>query len=413
MLVGYGGTDVVIDFDTKKRMLGDVFGSVRKDSKVLILPPDITRLHSGAGELTCILYEILGHSNELCIMPAIGTHAPMSKAQRNLMYPHIPEELFKIHDWRNDVIPLGVVPSDFIKRVSEDKLDYEIPIQVNKILLQGRYDLIISVGQIVPHENTGMANHNKNIFVGIGGQETINKGHFLAGVYGMERIMGRINTPLREVLNYAEDNYINHLPIVYVMTVMGRDENGTLATRGLYIGDERSAFIQAAILSQKVNITKLEAPLKKVVVYLDPKEYQSHWLGNKSIYRTRMAIADDAELIVLAPGLKEFGEDPEIDRLIRKYGYHGTEEILKAVRENQDLRDNLVAAAHIIHGSSEGRFKITYAPGHLTQEETEKVGYKWADINDLLKEYETAKLKEGYNDGFYFVNNPALGLWMT
>lgn len=413
MWVGYGGTDVVIDLDTKRRMLWDVFGSVRKHSKVLILPPDITRLHSGAGELTRILYEILRDSNELCIMPAIGTHAPMSEAQRNLMYPHIPEELFKIHDWRNDVIQLGIVPADFVKKVSEDKLDYEIPIQVNKILLKGGYDLIISVGQIVPHENTGMANHNKNIFVGIGGQETINKGHFLAGVYGMERIMGRINTPLREVLNYAEDNYIRHLPIVYVMTVMGRDENCNLVTRGLYIGDERSAFLQAAILSQKVNITRLEKPLKKVVVYLDPKEYQSHWLGNKSIYRTRMAIADQGELIVLAPGLKEFGEDPEIDRLIRKYGYHGTEEILKRVRENQDLRDNLVAAAHIIHGSSEGRFKITYAPGHLTREETEKAGYQWADINTLLEIYNPSKLKEGYNDDFYFVNNPALGLWMV
>ena len=414
MWIGQGGTDVIIDLETKQRLLMEFFDKLGKDySKILILPPDITRLHSGAGELTNMIYEMMGKSKSLHIMPAIGTHEDMSDTQRELMYPNIPKELFKAHDWRNDIVQLGTVPGDFIKKVSEGMLDYEMPIQVNKILLEGLYDLIISVGQVVPHENTGMANYNKNIFVGIGGQETINKGHFLAGVYGMERIMGRIDTPLRAALNYAEDNYLKNLPIVYVMTVMGRNENGNLVTRGLYIGNEREAFKQAAILSQKVNITKLEKPLEKVLVYLDPKEYQSHWLGNKSIYRTRMAIADDGELIVIAPGLKEYGEDPEIDRLIRKYGYHGTEEILKEVRENKDLQDNLVAAAHLIHGSSEGRFRITYAPGHLTPEETKSVGYEWADINSLLKKYDPENLKDGYNGDFYFVSNPALGLWMV
>lgn len=414
MWIGHGGIDTIIDSANKQRLLKEFFNKLgKKYSDVLVLPPDITRLHSGAGELNRMLYEMMGDLNRFHIMPAIGTHEVLSEAQREIMYKGIPKELFKVHDWRNDVIQLGVVPSDFIKKVSEGMLDYEIPIQVNKILLEGGYDLIISVGQVVPHENTGMANYNKNILVGIGGQETINKGHFLAGVYGMERIMGRIDTPLRKVLNYAEDNYLKGLPIVYVMTVMGRDENGKLVTRGLYIGDEREAFKQAAILSQKVNITKVPEPLKKVVVYLDPKEYQSHWLGNKSIYRTRMAIADGGEIIVIAPGLREYGEDPEIDRLLRKYGYHGTEEILKEVKENQDLQANLVAAAHLIHGSSEGRFKVTYAPGHLTKEETESVGYEWANINSLLKKYDPENLKEGYNSDFYFVGNPALGLWMV
>jgi len=412
MWINQGGTDITIGSDTKRELLAE---ALRKRggsySKILLIPPDITRLHSGAGELTQMLYEMLGKEKTLHIMPAIGTHEPLSEDQRELMYGGIPPELFKVHDWRNDIVELGVVPSDFIRRVSEGKLDFEMPVQINKILIEGGYDLIISVGQVVPHENTGMANHNKNILVGVGGQETINKSHFLAAVYGMERIMGRINTPMREVLDYAEDNYLSDLDIVYVMTVMGRDESGELVTRGLYIGDDRETFEHAARLSQKVNLTKLDEPLEKVVVYLDPKEYQSHWLGNKSIYRTRMAIADDGELIVIAPGLREFGEDPEMDRLIRKYGYHGTEEVLREVRENEDLRKNLAAAAHLIHGSSEGRFRITYAPGHLTEEETRSVGYQWADIKSLLKKYDPAKLKDGYNDDFYFISNPALGLW--
>ena len=413
MWINKGGTDVVIESEDKRGMLAEALqkrgGSC---SKILVIPPDVTRLHSGAGELTQMLYEMLGEDNTFHIMPAIGTHEPLTEAQMDLMYTGIPHELFKLHDWRNDVVELGVVPSEFVREVSEGAVDLDIPIQINKILLEGGYDLIISIGQVVPHENTGMANHNKNILVGVGGQETINKGHFLAGVYGMERIMGRIKTPLREVLDYAEDNFLNELEIVYVLTVMGRDETDELVTRGLYIGDDREAFEHAARLSQKVNITRVAKPQEKMVVYLDPKEYQSHWLGNKSIYRTRMAMADDGELIVIAPGLHEYGEDPEIDRLIRKYGYHGTEEILREVEENEDLKNNLAASAHLIHGSSEGRFNITYAPGHLTPAETRKAGYGWADVNSLLKEYDVAQLKDGYKDGFYYISNPAVGLWM-
>jgi nickel-dependent lactate racemase len=414
MWINQGGTDINIDSDTKRKLLAE---ALRKRggscSKILVLPPDVTRLHSGAGELTQILYEMLGKDSVFHIMPAIGTHEPLTEQQMEFMYAGIPEELFRVHDWRNDIVELGVVPSDFISRVSEGKLDFDLPIQVNRILVEGGYDLIISIGQVVPHENTGMANYTKNVLVGIGGQETINKSHFLAGVYGMERIMGRIDTPMREVLDYAQKTYLSNIEIVYVMTVMGRDESGELVTRGLYIGDDRETFEHAARLSQKVNLTVLDKPLEKVVVYLDPREYQSHWLGNKSIYRTRMAIADDGELIVMAPGLHEYGEDPEMDRLIRKYGYHGTEEVLREVRENEDLRSNLAAAAHLIHGSSEGRFRITYAPGHLTAEETRSVGYEWADVNSLLQKYDPSKLKDGYNHDFYFISNPALGLWMA
>ncbi|MGQ9610643.1 MAG: lactate racemase domain-containing protein [bacterium] len=404
----YGNTNVSIDSETLKSLISQAFHKVRC-SKILLLPPDVTRLHSKSGEITKILYDIL--PGKKTIMPTIGTHEPLSNEHKKVMYHEIPSELFVVHDWRNDVVELGKIPSDLVHHISEGKLDYEIPIQINKILIKGGYDLIISIGQVVPHENTGFANHNKNIFIGIGGEETINKSHFLAAVYGMERIMGKINTPVREIFNYAEDNFLKGIHIIYIMTVIGRDEDNKLVMKGLFIGDDRETFHRAAELSQKVNITKLSEPLQKVVVYLDPIEYQSHWLGNKSIYRTRMALADNGELIVIAPGLKMYGEDAEIDRLIRKYGYHGTEEILSEVEENKDLKRNLVAAAHLIHGSSEGRFKITYAPGYLTKEETENAGYEWANINDLLKIYDPNKLKDGYNDGFYYISNPALGLW--
>ena len=383
--------------------------------KVLVIPPDITRYHSGAGEITSLIYEYYGKKLD-AVLPALGTHFPMTEDEIKYMFRGIPLKLFRHHDWRNNITTLGTVPSEYVYEVSEGKVSFDWPAQVNKLLVEGDYDLILSVGQVVPHEVIGMANHNKNILVGTGGSEGINKSHFLGAAYGMERIMGRADTPVRKVLDYASDNFCKDLPIVYIQTVIGKNDEGKLKTRGLFIGDCRECFNQAAELSLKVNFTLLDQPLKKVVVYLDPSEYRSTWLGNKSIYRTRMAIADEGELIVLAPGLHEFGEDRTIDGLIRKYGYQTTEEVLKFTAENADLSENLSAAAHLIHGSTEGRFKVTYCPGKISKKEIQSVNYNFEDLNEKLKVYDPAKLKDGFNDvpgegEIFYISNPALGLW--
>jgi nickel-dependent lactate racemase len=407
------------DFFTADDLHAAIFSSLDKlgkKKKVLAIPPDFTRYHSQAGLLTTFVYQYYKESLT-DILPALGTHSPMTTAAINEMYKGIPQNLFRVHNWRKDLVTLGEVPADFINEVSEGKLNYSWSAQVNKLLVEGNHDLILSIGQVVPHEVVGMANYNKNIFIGTGGKEGINKSHFLGAVYGMERMMGHADTPVRRVLNYASDNFAKHLPIVYVLTVVDKDDQGNLVVRGLFIGDDNECFNKAAELSLKVNFEMVDKPLKKVVVYLDPAEYKSTWLGNKSVYRTRMAIADGGELIVLAPGLKEFGEDKTIDGLIRKYGYITTPEVLKYVDENEDLKNNLSAAAHLIHGSSENRFTITYCPGYLTEEEIESVNYKYADFNLMMEKYNPELLSDGFNrlpDGeeIFFISNPAIGLWV-
>jgi nickel-dependent lactate racemase len=308
------------------------------------------------------------------------------------------------------------VPAEFVRTVSEGAVEFPWPAQVANLIAEGGHDLILSIGQVVPHEVIGMANYNKNIFVGTGGVEGINKSHFVGAAYGMERMMGRADTPVRRILNYAGEHFTRHLPIVYVHTVVARGASGALEVRGLFIGDDAEVFNRAAALSLEVNFEMLEAPLQKVVVHLDPAEFKSTWLGNKAVYRTRMAMADGGELVILAPGLREFGEDHEIDRLIRKYGYRGTPATLAATRANPELQQNLSAAAHLIHGSSEGRFGITYCPGHLTRAEIEGVGFKWADLAATTRRYDPARLRDGWNtlpDGerIFYISNPALGLW--
>jgi nickel-dependent lactate racemase len=406
------------DMDLSGQQLNDLLvGTLDKlgpRKRVLVIPPDITRLHSGAGELTRIAWKYYG-ARLAAILPALGTHAAMSPEQMTRMFGDVPQSLFHIHNWRTDIETIGEVPATFIEEQSEGKLHYSWLAQINRLLLEGNFDLILSVGQVVPHEVIGMANYNKNVLIGTGGREGINRSHYLGAVYGMERIMGRADNPVRRVLNYASDRFLKNLPIVYVQTVVGRAADGGLATRGLYIGDDAECFLRASELSLQVNFEMLDQPLRKAVVYLDPHEFHSTWLGNKAVYRTRMALADGAELIILAPAVKEFGEDRTIDALIRKYGYRGTPAMLDAVAKNADLAADLSAAAHLIHGSSEGRFTITWCPGHLTSEEVEGVGFNYGDLNQVTRRYDPAKLQHGFNsvDGeeIFFVANPGLGLW--
>jgi nickel-dependent lactate racemase len=409
-----GSTSTDLTGEQLNELLSSALAQLGERKRVLVVPPDQSREHSRAGELTRYAYQYYGDRLQ-AILPALGTHSAMRPDQIAHMFAGVPADLFRVHDWRNDIETVGIVPPEFIKQQSEGKLEYEWPAQVNKLLLHGGFDLILSIGQVVPHEVVGMANYTKNIVVGTGGGNGINRSHYLGAVYGMERIMGRALNPVRNVFNYAQDNFLTQLPIVYVHTVVGRREDGTLAVRGLYIGDKLDCFTEAADLSLKVNFETVDRQIQKAVVYLEPEEFHSTWIGNKSIYRTRMALADGAELIILGPGVREFGEDAGIDKLIRKYGYHGTDNTLEKVRNNPELANNLSAAAHLIHGSSEGRFRITYCPGHLTKEEVEGVGFGYGDLNAMLKVYDPAKLQNGFNqvngEEIFFISNPALGLW--
>ncbi len=422
-LFSHGSKKTLIEQSQKETFIREIMQKIieklgAEPKKILLLPPDMTRLHSDAGNITQIIYKMYSNKAHIDIMPAIGTHFAMTAEEiREMFGDEIPLDRFKEHDWKNEVKVLGEVPAEKIRELSEGAIDYPMEVGVNKLLLEGNYDLILSIGQIVPHEVIGMANFTKNVCVGVGGSDMINKSHFLGAVYGMEKIMGRIDTPVRRAIDYAYNTFLGDLPVFFIMTVMQK-QGDKLVMRGLYCGDkDDEAYRMAATLCQQVNLDLLAEPLHKVVVYLDPVEFKSTWLGNKAVYRLRMAMADNGELIILAPGLKEFGEDPENDRLIRKYGYRGTPATLKAVEENAELQQSLGAAAHLIHGSSEGRFTITYCPGpQVSKEEIESVGFKYETYEHMKQTYNPDILQDGWNtlpDGekIFYVSNPALGLW--
>ena len=402
-----------------QEILSGVLASIEgeKPKRALLLPPDFTRYHSNAGLITNMYYHVLTDRGcNVDIMPALGSHVPVTREQADKMFGDIPFEKFIAHSWRNDVVQIGRVPGELISEWTGGLWTEPVTAEINRRVMEDCYDLIISVGQVVPHEVIGMSNHAKNLFVGVGGSDMINKSHMIGAVYGMERMMGRDHTPVRRLFDYCLENFIKDRHIIFVLTVTTAP-GGDICTHGLFIGDTRKVLEEAIALSQKKNIDFVETGIRKCVVYLNPSEFRSTWLGNKAIYRTRMAIADGGELIVLAPGVERFGEDAEMDRLIRRYGYRGRLKVLESFKESTELRQNMGAAAHLIHGSSDGRFRITYAVKSITQDEMRRVGFDAVSYSEAVKKYDPQRLSYGYNsmeDGeeIYFIPNPALGLWI-
>ena len=391
----------------------------RTPKRVLILPPDYTRFHSGAGAITQYFYRALTERGaEVDVMPALGTHAPVTESQWERMFGDIPYEKMIVHDWRRDVVRLGTIPGTYLEEITGGLWREPVDVEINRRVMDPGYDLVISPGQVVPHEVVGMSNHAKNLFVGAGGSAMINASHMVGAVYGLERMMGRENTPVRKLFDYGMEHFLRDRPVLFVLTVTTAPE-GRIRTHGLFIGEGRQCFREAVRLAQKTNIDFVPHGLKKCVVWLDPDEFRTTWVGNKAVYRTRMAMADGGELLILAPGVRAFGEDPQIDALIRRYGYRGRLRTLAAFErpENGDLRENMGAAAHLIHGSSDGRFRITYAVKEIPQEEIRGVGFEAADCDETVRRYDPAALRPGFNtmpDGeeVFFIPNPALGLWI-
>jgi nickel-dependent lactate racemase len=430
-----GGCNIDLDDNEIQNIfteaLSNALCDINDSGQVIVLPPDITRTHSRAGFLTEIAAKLLG--NRLgAILPALGTHTPMNSGELSRMFAGVQREKFLVHDWRNDIAELGRLDADFVEKITEGAVHYDWPVQVNKLLCKdnpyGNFSLILSIGQVVPHEVAGMANHAKNIFVGAGGKEAIDKSHFAGAAYGMERIMGRTDTPVRSLFDEGIRRFESKMPpVLWVLTVIGDrtkaeitalgKESGSHAVRGLFIGFGRECFEKAAALSQKININLLDEKVNKMVVYLDPGEYRTTWLGNKAIYRTRMAIADEGELLILAPALERFGEDLKIDTLIRKYGYRPHDEIIAKAAPGTELGENLSAAAHLIHGCSEGRFTVRYCTGEkLSRKDIESVGFQWGGLEEAQLRYDINRLAQGWNtlpdrERIFYIPNPALGLW--
>jgi len=304
-----------------------------------------------------------------------------------------------------------------VRETTGGAADWKFPVWLNSMLMQEKWDLIINIGHVVPHEVLGFANHNKNYFIGLGGKELICAAHMAAACCGIENNLGNLLTPVRQCFNWAEERFLSKLPDFYVQVVLARDQQGQLVHTGVFVGDDLETYLAAARQAREQNITVFEEPLEKVVCVMQGDEFFSTWVANKAVYRTRMALADKGELIIIAPGLKRFGEQADVDALIRKYGYCGTPRVMELYKQMMDMQDLAHATAHLIHGSSEERFTITYAPGHLNQADVEQVKFQYLALAEAQRRYPLDRLREGFNEvngeRFYFIPTPSAGLWAT
>jgi nickel-dependent lactate racemase len=392
--------------------------NIKQYRRVLLLPPDLTRAHSGAGWITETLYKLLPKSCDTHVIPTLGQHVPHTEAENKWMFGSIPHSRIHPHDWRNGVTSVGVIPAELVKETTGGCADWDIPVSLNSMLIDRAWDLIINVGHVVPHEVLGFANHNKNYFIGLGGKDLICAAHMASACYGIESNLGKLITPTRALFNWAEEQFLARLPDVYLQVVMQRDPQNKLVHSGVYVGDDLETYLMAARRSKVQNITVFDKPIKKVVAVMQADEFRATWVANKAVYRTRMAIADGGELLIIAPGVERFGEQRDVDALIRKYGYCGTRRAMEQYRENADMQDLAHGTAHLLHGSSEDRFTIRYAPGKLGREDIEQVYYQHADLEQVLRRYPIERMKEGWNimpDGeeVYFISTPSAGLWAT
>jgi len=383
--------------------------------KVLVLPPDLTRYHSGAGSLTNTLYHLLAPDARVHVIPTLGQHRPHTASENQWMFGDIPGDCIHVHDWQATAEKLGEIESQFVRLATGGRVDRPLPVEINPLVRQGAYDLIVNIGQVVPHEVLGFANHNKNYFIGLGGKATISASHLIAALCGIEANLGQIMTPLRACYNEAERRYLHDVPDVYVLIVQTPQTDGRLATTGLYVGNDVSTYVAAAGYARQHSVSVFDQPMQKIVCFMDPKQFRSTWVTNKAIYRTRMAVADGGEIVVIAPGVERFGEQAEVDELIRTYGYRGTAHTMRALEKDAHLRAMGHAAAHLMNGSTEGRFSVTYAAGKLSRQEVEGVGFQYMDPFQALKTYNPAKMREGLNvvDGkeIYWIGSAGAGLW--
>jgi nickel-dependent lactate racemase len=421
-LVAAGGPDAVLDasaLDAHARTLaGRIAASGAR--RVLLVPPDHTRRASHAGELTAALVRLLDPELEqVDVMPALGTHRALGPAEAELLFGDaIGVDRLLVHRWREDVVTLGELPPGEVDEVLGRPLGLSLPVTVNRLLVEGGYDLVAALGQVVPHEVAGFGGGVKHLVIGLGGGETIQRSHYVGAVHGIEETLGRADTPVRRLLDRGFDRFLEpRCRVLFAFTVVEGTQAGPVV-RGLFAGEGGStasggaAFRAAVELARAVNVTALAEPVRRCVAWLDPSRYHSTWLGNKAIYRTRLALADGAELYVIAPGVDRFGEDATVDALIRRHGYRGREASLRAVETDTELAANLAAAAHLMHGSSEGRFEVVYCTGPgLSRREVEGVGFRWLPAEAAAERF-ADRGRDGLDGTSVLdVGDPALGLW--
>ncbi len=417
-----------------------------KKQTILVIPPDISRLHSAAGELTARLYASWSPYATIKIMPALGTHRRMTPDElRSMFGPQIPLRDYLYHDWRWGVVRAHTLGArELVRLLGTDRNEEDgesgesgdssvrlrgttrtgqLHVYINHHIMSRRYTRIVSIGQVAPHEVVGMSNHVKNLVIGCGGKQVIDFSHYYSAKIGMANLIGTPNTPIRTLLNAIYDASLAHLPVHFAMTVMTEELDGIFRPYALCIGDDTECFDAAAAASTEANIIPEPRCYDLVVAYLPRRQYRSLWLANKAIYRLSDIVATGGELLIIAPGVDRVAEDDAFgDLIVRHGGYMGSAAVERELNQSgrrrrgrHSLSANLAVAAHLIHGSPEERYKVTYATDSLSPELLQRLGYQHRTLASINAYRPFRRPVGGCTNAlgrdYYYVYNPGFRLW--
>jgi nickel-dependent lactate racemase len=274
--------------------------------KILVLIPDHTR-SLPLPFLFRMLVEILHDAKQLDFMVALGTHPPLSEESLNKLVGITADERgtkYKYigllnHDWDNPsaLAMLGSMEQDEVRAIAGERwhpsLPNRVPIQINKAVLE--YDHIFILGPTFPHEVVGFSGGAKYLFPGISGAEMINTTHWLGALAGVVGTIGIKETPVRTMIHAAANRLKTPVTLI-ALTV----EDHSLS--GLFIGDQLSAWNEAADLSAQRHIRWCDKPYQRVLSCA-PSMYDELWTGAKAMYKLEPAVAVGGEVVIYAPHL--------------------------------------------------------------------------------------------------------------
>ena len=390
-VIGTGAAAADLKVTDMGPIVEDALRAIKPGSRVLAIVSDRTR-DDNTPELFPLVSQRLAlvGAASLDVLIAQGTHVAMSDADKRakigagLASMPLLGTIFDHHwDRESELTTLGTIGAEVIAKETGGLLNESVRIRLNARLAPGQYDHVLVLGATVPHEVAGFAGGAKYFFPGVAGPELTHLTHWLGALATIERVIGRVETPTRRLIEAAAA--FVPTPAIAFTTVATRDASG-LKTRALFAGDVRETVRRAAEISQQVHIRYTGRRYTRVVAILD-EHYDELWVGGKASYKLGSIIERGGELIIYAPQLSAISLTH--GALIEKYGYAPLERVRDMVEGSDELRANLCVAAHLAHVAYAGdrgddgvvvpRYRITLA-ANLPEETCRRVNLGYLDV---------------------------------
>lgn len=390
---GIGGPDTTLTDDEIRSFVTEQLGDYDFDGKrVTLVVPDGTR-HAPVAKLAHMIRDALGNRpKDVGVVIALGTHDKMSEEAIGALMGYEPGhfndtfpgwQIFNHEWWDEDTFAnQGTIPADKIKELSGGRLEREMVVHVNKMVVDT--DITFILGPVLPHEVVGISGGNKYLFPGLSGHDVINMSHWVGAlITSFEMIGSRGITPVRQMIDAAA----SLVPSTKIMLGMIVKPGGGYDLHYVAFGDVHAAWEACAKVSADVHVKYVEKPYRRVVSIM-PTMYEDMWTAAKGFYKLEPIVADGGELIIYAPHIDTISHmHPDIVKI----GYHNRDYFVKQWDKFEDKPwGDLAHSTHLRGkgtfdpetGTEENRVTVTLAT-KIPREVVESINLSYMDPEDL------------------------------